>query len=63
MEEDAVCLQRDVVDQDIQRYIQQRLRVDKGLAKWNNDAVIRQEIENALMAELAGCTCFDSVLC
>ncbi|KAI1522072.1 hypothetical protein PtrSN002B_012259 [Pyrenophora tritici-repentis] len=48
-EEDAVCLQRDVVDKDIQRYVQQRLRVDKGLAKWNKDATIRQEIEEALM--------------
>jgi hypothetical protein len=40
-EEDAVCLQRDVVDLDIQRYVQQRLGDDKGLAKWNKDAAIR----------------------
>jgi hypothetical protein len=53
-EEDAVCLQRDVVDKDIQRYIQQRLRVDKGLAKWNRDAVVRQEIEAALMGGARG---------
>jgi hypothetical protein len=32
-EEGAVCLQRDVVDQDIQRYVQQRLYDDKSLAK------------------------------
>jgi hypothetical protein len=48
-EEDAVCLQRDVVDQDIQRYVQQRLHDDKDLAKWNKDDAIRQEIEEALM--------------
>jgi hypothetical protein len=48
-EGDTVCLQRDVVDKDIQRYVQQRLRVDKGLAKWNKDAAVRQEIEAALM--------------
>ncbi|KAF2878542.1 vegetative incompatibility protein HET-E-1 [Massariosphaeria phaeospora] len=48
-EEDAVCLQRDVVDEDIQRYVQQRLSEDKGLAKWNKDAAIRQEIETAMM--------------
>jgi DUF2075 family protein len=48
-EEDTVCLQRDVVDQDIQRYVQQRLSNDKGLAKWNKDATIRQEIETAMM--------------
>ncbi|KAH6838311.1 vegetative incompatibility protein HET-E-1 [Alternaria alternata] len=53
-DEDAVCLQRDVVDKDIQRYIQQRLRVDKGLAKWNKDAVVRQEIEDALMGGARG---------
>ncbi|KAG9195644.1 hypothetical protein G6011_00765 [Alternaria panax] len=53
-EEDAVCLQRDVVDQDIQRYVQQRLRDDKGLAKWNKDAAVRQEIEAALMSGARG---------
>ncbi|KAI5366970.1 hypothetical protein J4E82_010917, partial [Alternaria postmessia] len=53
-EEDAVCLQRDVVDQDIQRYVQQRLRVDRGLAKWNKDAAVRQEVEAALMHGACG---------
>lgn len=53
-EEDAICLQRDVVDQDIQRYVQQRLRDDKGLARWNRDAAIRQEIEEALMRGARG---------
>jgi hypothetical protein len=53
-EGDTVCLQRDVVDQDIQRYVQQRLRDDKGLAKWNKDAAIRQEIEAALMRGAQG---------
>jgi hypothetical protein len=48
-EEDTICLQRDVVDKDIQRYVQQRLGDDKGLAKWNKDAAVRQEIEAALM--------------
>jgi hypothetical protein len=53
-EEDTVCLQRGVVDQDIQRYVQQRLRDNKGLAKWNKDAAIRQEIEAALMRGAQG---------
>ncbi|KAI4940771.1 hypothetical protein J4E91_011258 [Alternaria rosae] len=48
-EEDAICLQRDVVDQDIQRYVQQRLRDKKSLAKWTKDAAISQEVEDALM--------------
>jgi hypothetical protein len=47
--DDVVGLQEDLVDMDILRYVQQRLRDDKGLAKWNKDAVIRQEIETALM--------------
>jgi hypothetical protein len=53
-ERDTVCLQRDGVDQDIQRYVQQRLRDDKGLVKWNKDAAIRQEIEAALMRGAQG---------
>ncbi|PSN64889.1 HET-domain-containing protein [Corynespora cassiicola Philippines] len=53
-DEDTVCLQRDVVDQDIQRYVQQRLRVDKDLAKWNKDAVVRQKIEATLMGGARG---------
>jgi hypothetical protein len=48
-DEDAICLQREVVDQDIQRYVQQRLHDDKALAKWNKDTAVRQEIEAALM--------------
>jgi hypothetical protein len=53
-EEHSICLQRDVVDQDIQRYVQQRLCDDKGLAKWNKDAAVRQEIEAALMRGACG---------
>ncbi|KAF2440363.1 HET-domain-containing protein, partial [Karstenula rhodostoma CBS 690.94] len=53
-EEDTICLQRDEVDKDIQRYIQQRLSDDKGLAKWNKDAAVRQEIEAAMMSGARG---------
>jgi hypothetical protein len=48
-EEDTICLQRDVVDKDIRRYVQQRLSDDKTLVKWNKDAAVRQEIEATLM--------------
>jgi hypothetical protein len=57
-DKDAACLQRDVVDKDIQRYVQQRLRVDKSLAKWNKDTVVRQEIEAALMGGARGMQVF-----
>lgn len=53
-EEDTICLQRDVVDKDIQRYVQQRLSDDKTLAKWNKDATVRQEIEDALIRGARG---------
>jgi hypothetical protein len=53
-EDDTVCLQRDVVDEDILRYVQQRLQDDKSLAKWNKDAGIKQEIETALMCGARG---------
>jgi hypothetical protein len=53
-EKDSICLQRDVVDKDIQRYVQQRLSDDKTLAKWNKDAAVRQEIEDALIRGARG---------
>ncbi|OAG13220.1 HET-domain-containing protein [Alternaria alternata] len=58
-EEDTVCLQRDVVDQDIQRYVQQRLRDKKSLAKWTKDAAISQEVEDALMRGAHGMHVFN----
>jgi hypothetical protein len=51
---DTICLQNDVVDKDIQRYVRQRLSDDKSLLKWNKDAAIRQEIEVALMCKARG---------
>jgi hypothetical protein len=53
-EKDTICLQRDIVDSDIQRYVQQRLSDDKTLAKWNKDTAVRQEIEAALMHGACG---------
>jgi hypothetical protein len=42
-EEDTVCLQRNVVDKDIQRYVQQRLSDDKGLAKLDEQRGLRRK--------------------
>ncbi|KAF2876225.1 heterokaryon incompatibility protein-domain-containing protein [Massariosphaeria phaeospora] len=53
-EEDTLCLQRDVVDKDIQRYVQRRLSKDTTLTKWNKDAAVRQEIETVLMRGACG---------
>ncbi|KFY98731.1 hypothetical protein V500_01563 [Pseudogymnoascus sp. VKM F-4518 (FW-2643)] len=44
-----ICLEHQVVDEDIQTYVRQRLSDDKGLKKWQKDAEIRQEIETTLM--------------
>jgi hypothetical protein len=60
--EDTVCLQSDIVDKDIQRYVQQRLSNDKSLVKWEKDAAIRQEIETALMSGACGMYMFTQAL-
>jgi hypothetical protein len=48
-EQDTVSLQSDLVNGDIQRYVQWRLSSDKSLIKWERDATIRQDIEATLM--------------
>ncbi|KAJ8106078.1 hypothetical protein OPT61_g9781 [Boeremia exigua] len=53
-ETDTGCLERDVVDQDIQLYVRHRLSDDKDLIKWKKDATIREEIEYALMTGAHG---------
>jgi hypothetical protein len=53
-DDDIVGLQSDIVDGDIVRYVQQRLRHDKSLVKWNKDALVREEIEVALMRGARG---------
>jgi len=54
VEDNMISLQRDVVDEDISRFVQQKLRDDKRLAKWNKNAEVRQEIEKALMRGAQG---------
>jgi hypothetical protein len=43
----VICLQSELVDRDIQKYVQKRLS-DKKLGKWGTDPTLRQEIEAAL---------------
>jgi hypothetical protein len=52
--EDSIFLHNDIVDEDIHCYILQRLSEDRTLAKWNKDAVVRQEIETTLMQGARG---------
>jgi hypothetical protein len=53
-EKNIITLQRDVVDEDIQQYVQQRLSSDKRLMKWGNDAAVRQEIKAKVVREAHG---------
>ena len=47
--QNTICLQSNLVDNDIHTYIRQRFSDDKNLRKWQNDRDIQQEIEKALM--------------
>lgn len=44
-----ICLQSNLVDIDIRRYVRQRLSVDKNLEKWQKDPDIVLDIETTLM--------------
>jgi Cdc6-like AAA superfamily ATPase len=48
-QKNSICLQSEVVDVDIHRYVQQRLSKDKRLSKWGKDLALSEEIEAALM--------------
>jgi KaiC/GvpD/RAD55 family RecA-like ATPase len=45
----TVSLQSDIVDSDIQLYIQERLCNDKDLRKWRKDGELQDEIEQTLL--------------
>jgi hypothetical protein len=50
----VICLQSKLVDEDIRRYVHQRLSTDKGLKKWQRDPDIVREIDTALMKGAQG---------
>jgi len=54
VDDNMISLQRDVVDEDILRFVQQKLRDDRRLGKWNKIPEVRQEIETALMRGAQG---------
>jgi hypothetical protein len=45
----SICLESEVVDEDIRRYVRQRLAEDKSLSKWGKNIDLQKEIEAALM--------------
>ncbi|KAF1954428.1 hypothetical protein CC80DRAFT_567678 [Byssothecium circinans] len=52
--QDVICLQSELVDRDIHKYVQQRLSDDKRLSRWGRDPALRQDIEAALMKGAQG---------
>ena len=44
----SICLESQVVDEDIQLYVQQRMLNDSALSKWTKDVALQQEIQTAL---------------
>jgi hypothetical protein len=49
-----ICLQSELVDKDIELYIQKKWLDDKSLRKWEKDPTIKQEIETTLMRGARG---------
>jgi hypothetical protein len=52
--QNSICLQSEVVNKDIQRYVRQRLSDDKRLQKWEKDAAMMGQIETVLMRGAKG---------
>jgi hypothetical protein len=52
--QNRICLQSEVVDKDIQRYVRQRLSDDKRLRIWEKDASMMGQIETVLMSGAKG---------
>jgi NACHT domain len=53
-ERNIICLQSSLVDDDIKKYVHQRLSDDKRLRKWQKDPKIAHEIESTLMKRAHG---------
>ena len=52
--ENRIFLEAEIVDQDIQKYINHRLLVDKALKRWQRDPRVREEIEATLSKKAQG---------
>jgi hypothetical protein len=53
-ESNIICLQSNLVDEDIRRYVHEKISTDKNLKKWQKDPDIVKEIETALMKGAQG---------
>jgi hypothetical protein len=50
----SICLETELIDEDIKTFVKQSLRRDGPLEKWSGDAKAKLEIENALTAGSKG---------
>ena len=53
-EKNILCVQTDVIDRDIQLYVQRRLADEESLQKWRADDAIRLRIETSLREKARG---------
>lgn len=51
---DEVCIQDDLVNDDIRAYVRQRLETDEELARWRSRPEVQDEIETKLMEKANG---------
>lgn len=54
MEKNSIRLSAEVVKQDIQMYIRDRLRTDRNLRRWRNHPKVQEEIEQSLIEKSGG---------
>ena len=57
---ERISIRNDVVDEDIRTCIHDRLQNDRGLARWRDEAEIRQEIEDTMMKKAGGMSVFET---
>lgn len=53
-DQDRICIQSAVVNNDIRAYVQERLLTDPRLKRWQNHPTVREEIEITLMEKADG---------
>ncbi|KAI6824801.1 Pfs, NACHT and ankyrin domain protein [Hortaea werneckii] len=52
--ENRICLESDLVDEDIRTYVHERLTKDKSFRRWQRDPEIQKEIEQTLGKQACG---------
>lgn len=51
-DENVVCIQSELVNDDVRAYVHERLLTDRGLRRWQKKPEVRQEIETTLMGKV-----------